>query len=499
MAKRYICPHCLRRFNYDNIWFRCFYHNGDDHERYEKKHLKAEEELNLGEYNPKGRKPAIDCYSNGKGVKAFRRRYVESFGKEDPDYPLSERTDEEIKALAEEIANNIRSGDFRYPIGKLDGKKLPADAECTYCGKLVHEVVCPSPFCRKHIEIDLNEEQYIINLVGEPGSGKSWFLGSLLAEISSNEFSAAVPEGIIELANETARTLVDEYKSGKIEKTNITRMDPAIIKFTPYDAGATKYSFIFYDVAGEIFNDGSRENANSSNADAAKQFSYPNFIIYIANPTHMSGPRGDYLAQRNAGFNLPESTKALFDNVSDGSFLTNSVVLMNAVRFIKNVIQNSGDREDSKKVDKIVSEIPIAACLTAMDTLQTVYSERGKERLGFFETIDYKDNYTGDAYAEEDEIEEAYNSKIKDASDNIKKSLSKFWSERPFVNEAETIFADNMFFAVGSCQTDKDGKTVYSGINIANPFLWIINQVCPDIIKLGAGGNGPEEIEDRPL
>lgn len=447
--KYYICPYCLGRFEYDNFWFQC----DKVGKKYEKNHSIWLEKLGLD--NNKAKKSLDD----------IRKKMFY-----DPE-------EEDIRTL---IMDDCDLGNFRH-MGKTDGKTIPLGSNCFYCGKLAYTHICPNPACHHEIKINQNEKQYIVNLAGAPSSGKSVYLGALLFQIK-NQLANMLGsvDWTIEMsptADEMQKTFVNYLRGGVWQNTDVVQTEPIIVTFIHRDKNgdsmSKRYSFIFYDVAGELFTNDEHASIKIENA---KQFSYPDYLIMLCDPTQMPNACRDVRESKNP--KCSEKTKAFFEGDAHLSQSTRDAmpetkkVASIMSKFIRGIIRmHSSTIGGLVEADKILPT-KVAACLGMMDELYNVYLPEDEEKRKYLLPSTYIDDYDFHAFFKN----------LESKSVNLRKQLGQ-WKETAFLAEIENNYKTSVYIGLSALGTDpanlKDIKhldTDFKPINVLDPFIWIISQ-----------------------
>ncbi len=460
--QQYICPHCLGRFYYDSFWFECFKDG-----KSEKIHTEACEEL------------------------AKNKKKISDVRKKMPEYNEAECEDKVI-------IDDCDQGFFKC-LDKHKDDEVPDGATCYYCGEVATHHICPNPECHKEIEIDSNAKQFIVNLAGAKTSGKTVYLGALLYAINTilpeitnqwqvslndeaDSYCKAFGQFILNSPDENNDDMTNEKLHGFRDGTGATQSKPAIVTFKYQDQNAPRsYSFIFYDIAGEVIV--SREKIRDR-VKKAKQFSYPDYIILLNDPAQLKGARADAKERKN----IPESTREFFlgekhiDKNYQNNLPRSDKIVTDVSDFIKEIIKLTCQRDKSMLATaKKRLNIPVAVCISMIDELKNLYNAEELKQRWYMKSS---------TYAEDKDISKFLN-KLGKKSDNLRTQFA-VWNDTAFVNTVDHSFSASAFFGLSALGSDfaditdgkiKDLDKEYKPINVLDPFIWIISKAAPEILK----------------
>ena len=453
--KKYICPHCLGRFDYDNLWFKC--------EMPDNKCLESHEKIFINENGLSGFRLRSAIKKNADKIKEYRKKF--GYKEEEPD---------------EKIRANLGTGVFKFidfkELRKLNGLTIPTQVKCPFCANSrVHTHICPT--CKQPITIDTNETQFIINLAGARSSGKSAYLAALLYSIQKR-LGDILNMWAIEF-NDEAKKMLREYiaciTAGEpYNHATAHEPQPVIVSFTKQSLEASKkYSFVFYDIPGEVL---SETGEMRERLKHIKQFSYPDFIIYLCDPTQICEARKEVLHHSN----LAEDTKGFFEegdiHIGDRSEIpTNASLIFELRRLIKEITILYGSKEEAENADRQL-KTPVAVCLTMFDELENTFTEEEKRSKGYFRKS---------TYLEDDRVKEYLQVDLDKLSAALRKQFVD-WRERQFTNTIETNYGETRYFSVSAYGTNftglKEKKDDITPI-VLDPLLWIMSKLSEDILN----------------
>ena len=116
---QYVCPHCLKKFDYYNFWFQC----------------------------PKFSEKSQKIHTNTGTDGVFAKITTTNRRGEDSKYCATVRRKMGYPSQSDYgrdfIADDFQNGYFKYQ-GRTRGKKVPSETRCYYCKNKTHTHVCPS-------------------------------------------------------------------------------------------------------------------------------------------------------------------------------------------------------------------------------------------------------------------------------------------------------------------------------------------------------------------
>lgn len=454
--KQYICPHCLKKINYDNFWFKCAKFSQESYDLHDK--TKKGVDINKKITDTVGKKNQKDT-----GYCATLRKAM--------DYPDS--------YPRQEIAEDFGNGYFKYQ-GHIKKNRVPTEAKCYYCGERTKIHICP--LCKEEINIDENDSQFIINLAGPKSSGKSDFLGSVLYMIR-HRFSRIADEWKVSF-NEHAKKYYENFiarvKTKMGDPTMVgAKSEPAIVMFEKTEGKARKkYSFIFYDIAGEILT----SNTDSGDrARKAKKFSRPDYIIYFCDPARLDGVHSDLIKSRKE--NIKEFTKKFIkgdDHIASRDDNEQNITYISCIRdFLGDIYFHNGEKNQEEAYGK--ADTPIGVCLTMIDVLEDIYTDDQIANRKYFKAANY-------LYDRRVNMRDYIDNELEEKSKNLIKQFNT-WEERNFINYMDNNFGETKYFAISALGTDDDNLSSEMTVNfkprnVLDPFIWFASTVAPEILEV---------------
>ena len=485
----YICPHCLTKFPVSEVWFKCLQPNDRSRRAHEKYRKDVEDAIsgtarrfprNFLEYYAKLPKIDTICYEDDDG-NDIRNQYYSSI-----------------------VDNHIFKAS-RQTVGRqYSENSIPAVAECPYCeGK--HRVfthVCPNPACNKELRINENEHQYIINLAGGMSNGKSVFLGALLYSI--DRYLPHLTSWNVNLddnARKYKAAFINYMVNGKkMERTdNSTDLSNKVASVSLNRGDQEKYTFIFYDVHGELFN----VTDDAQLFKSAKQFLDPNFIIMVCDPSNFEEVRKAVLDDPNISDTIKKSFQSNCPIVGQTG---NTVIGTDLNDNNLNPYDPMGmDRTPDNSTQEVEIPLPsqvvtqIISFMRVLDTINADYTgvSRGKRSIPFALCVT-KSDLINEVFSEDKEIakilepssltssnlrELSYNKfavNSKKRSNEFKSVLDETWFERALVGEIDSNFPNSYYCAISARGYNADKITRADHITptgVLDPFVWILNSV----------------------
>ena len=286
--KHYFCSKCARTIPASSVWFRCN-HTAKNAGKHSDK---------IKDWNRTGfLGRALEGVNEGKVNKAAAllglsgwadERLREKFWSDKAFKNKASENDAESAAVL--INECYKKG---YFLGKCTKSGVVETSNCPVCDGHVEIHICPH--CNTPLVIDSLHKDYVIDFAGTVSCGKTTFIGALLNDIfyvlntiiGRNGWNATLlgdargtrvdfKERLDEARTEEARA---KQKPIDVQNTDVTaRTEPISVQIKQVN-GNKYYTFIFYDVAGEVLNEKPDEIE-----DLARQFAYPDFIIMLTHP-----------------------------------------------------------------------------------------------------------------------------------------------------------------------------------------------------------------------
>lgn len=494
----YICPHCLKRFKYSDIWFKCTSYQENSAIRHDNvlRVLNSRGD-NLGDEKRSERREKAKLIKESDNMYAKLARLNPFPNNILFDDPISDRIEDDPKkkAIKKCCAEAIFKASRETCGRSYDPEKIPATAQCPYCesrsAATVH--VCPNPNCHEIIKINPDEEQIVVALAGAKSNGKTVFLASLLFDIS-NRLSQIATSWVPQF-NDVAKDLINKYyeflKDGRpLDSTSNQQSEAAIVYF---NKGGKRYSFIFYDVAGEIFASESGEEGGNRVKDT-RQFCFPDFVIFLTEPRSHRGIHNLV----NKSPLVDDEYKTIFKN---GGSLTGlddekSVIIATAAStvfttrelILESIAGNPDTAEDYERLIREKLPIPMAVCLSKSDTFSRAFSEDNKPAF-------LKDSYlAGESNGNMNYT--TFRQNFTERSNSLRAYFENEWNEANFPAQVDACFGESVFIALSATGEPKKIESQYDcePFNVIDPFVWILSHIDERIFDRPGTNGGLGQI-----
>ena len=521
--KHYFCSKCARTIRDTHVWFRCNHTAKNSGKHSEKINDWKDKKGNIKE--GKVGKAAKLLGLNGWADERLREKFWS-------DKAFKNKASADDSGSAAELLNECyKKG---YFLGKCTQSGVAESSNCPICDGHVEIHICPH--CNTPLVIDSLHKDYVIDFAGTVSCGKTTFIGALLNDIfyvlntiiGRNGWNATLlgdargtrvdfKERLDEARTPEARA---KQKPIDVQNTDVTaRTEPISVQIKQIN-GNKYYTFIFYDVAGEVLNEKPDEIE-----DLARQFAYPDFIIMLTHPRQsvqfvleVENNKDNQAIQKfisfskntaeeNADPELEEQTDAVDGDFED-AFDTKDTDDANEEKTVKKAVssryvENYAETPSTDIVDNLVDliktaarggvkdegndildisgrlDIPMATCLSAVDGLFSYYEGCDKPYMRNSESLTKANNKWFD-------LED-----VDRKSESVKEQLLE-WQENGFVSHVEGNFgapktAKNSdyskkklaelakidrvkFFGTSSLGLPGENR----GLNVLDVFLWIL-------------------------
>lgn len=335
--------------------------------------------------------------------------------------------------------------------------KMPDSAACPKCGHTSHTVICPK--CHNMIPKEMVEHKgYIISIIGARSSGKTNYITVLIDQLRKNGSKIGQNLGVL------ASTVADDnknctqsryrenfynvlFKKGELpEQTKIEDKQSKIpLIFTVTQAGVKKPLYlVFYDTAGENFNDPKNISKNVKFLDESDA------VIFLLDT-----------------FSIPYVHEKLGIN---GDIELNYDVILN------NIVDHFRNGDKAKKEAHF--NTPMAFAFSKIDAIlqnADVFADTAIPGM----SLDQNSPYLSGGGVRMDDIDAV--------SDGIRSALC-MWGEDNFVNNttgAET-YKNAKYFGFSALGKNPDTDNTIKGImpyRVLDPLVWILDQLGYPILK----------------
>lgn len=327
---------------------------------------------------------------------------------------------------------------------------------CPDCGQRSYKVVCPN--CKNHLpESTLNGDDMIISVIGARDTGKSNYIGVLIHEFLGRVAPAFNGSfiGFDKSLEEYNRRFGDTLYKAKVRiaqtETALNRADnPLPLIFTLslthksfFSSKINKYTFVFYDTAGEDLED------FETTSTVAKYICKSKGIIFLLDPLKI----GDVENQLD---------NVMVQRASSTSDVTSSAEIMNnASELIRN---------DKKILSTTKIDIPVAVVFSKFDVIDSIVPDGA--------TVKNNSPHCKNGAFSASDIETV---------NNEVRGLLDAWNDRELIAFIDNNYNRHAFFCSSAFGLNNNAELGSGKINTPNPhriedaFLWILaeNGVIP--------------------
>lgn len=351
--------------------------------------------------------------------------------------PANLETDE----VYAEYHNIVNPAEKRKPHILVDPKPKKGFAKCDKCGEDTNQRICP--VC--HSVLPKTDENVIISVIGVPGSGKSYYVGTLIRQLRA--YMSSFGCSVRFTTDESRRMYEDRFETPfnrravlaktkqPDENANIVGANlPILCDIT--DSKLNTRTFTFFDAAGENF-----ENETIMRY-VAPYISHSTAIILLLDPTQIPAV-ANTIAAENPGW---AQGRGNINTVSCEQILNNTVSV------IHNHLHSSG------RID-----IPLAIGFSKWDLIENSPSLRPDGVI-----MSPSPHFTR-GFSQED---------CDNVSSEIEGMLAH-WEYQNFVTLARQQFKTVKFFGFSAIGADiVRGKEIPSIVSkrVEDPFLWLLHE-----------------------
>ena len=316
--------------------------------------------------------------------------------------------------------------------------------QCDLCGDSSNKKICP--VC--HSMLPSTDENIIISIIGGPGSGKSYYVGSLLKQLYAS--GTSVNCALRFTTPDDSKMYYDRYnkyfeKKQVLQKTkppangvNIVGANLPVL-CDIYDYKKVKRTFTFFDAAGENFED------ESTMRYLSPYISHSSAIILLLDPTKIEYVKNVLMQEKHDLFSDLNQVRE-----NDTSF---DIILKNIVDVIRNQNKSNG-----------IIDIPIAVTFSKWDMVENSEALRPEGC-----NILNPSPHFSQGFSETD---------CENVSSEVEGLLGS-WGYSNFVELVKKDFKTYKFFgcsAIGSA-IDKNGNAPnIVSKRVEDPFLWLMHQ-----------------------
>ncbi len=332
---------------------------------------------------------------------------------------------------------------YNLPVNQLQPHiiKMPkvknGFALCDLCGGMTNVKICPH--C--HSNLPSTDENIIISIVGAPGAGKSYYVGTLLKQVQS-KFPTLKCTMRLDGQN---RKLYDTkfknyFESNKIlEKTKQTNPGENIISnnmpilCTVTNSKQKARTFTFFDAAGENFDD------EAIMRDVAPYIANSSAIILLLDPT-----------------DIPMVRNAICDEKGKAAVEENVISYEDLLNNLINVIKLA-------HASNAQIEIPLAICFSKWDLIENSPSLRPEGSVTLTPSPHFVQGFS--------------ESDCENISSDVE-GLLNAWDQSNFILQARAAFKTVKFFVCSAIGAEAEMGKVPNIVSkrVEDPFLWLLNK-----------------------
>lgn len=378
----------------------------------------------------------------------FRCINRQGFCGNEPDFLLTqfEGGDGDNPLMENRIYDYSRSG-----FGFIANHFMPVEAKCPVCKDKSSWRICPD--CHNTLPPNIAEnENMIISIVGSRASGKSHYIGVLIDELQRR----VIPDMLGGNFSETDKSIRERYmekyyyplyqlhQSLKLTNPN-EKQKPLIYETQNLNGNGKKLTFIFYDTAGENYED--LLKMTTVNRYICKSSG----IIFLVDPSQVAEIRDNMDEEK-----LKQSCNISWAEIAKS---TPDAIISRVASLIR---QYKGMR-DTRKID-----IPVAVAFSKLDAIT--------ELLPKGSTVSQASNIlkTGQYDGEELRI-----------IDEEMRSFLNTWGERRLTTAVKNNFSNVAYFGLSALGESPINNNMPGGARriqnpmphrVADPFLWILHK-----------------------
>lgn len=326
------------------------------------------------------------------------------------------------------------------------GKKVKVSrgyAKCDQCQEETNVRICPE--C--HSKLPDSKENIIVSIIGAPGAGKSYYVGTLLRQLRSHicKFNCSLMFTTKDDEELYSRKFNINFEHGRVldktqrpsDENNFVGANMPILCDIQDKNNVTR-TFTFFDAAGENFDDEAIMRA------VAKYLEHSTAILLLLDPLQIEAVQGAIKAE-NPGANIRENEK----------IISYEEILHNVV----NVLRAQLHLPKDAKIN-----IPLAIAFSKWDYIENTSSLHRNDSIIANPSPHFTQGF---------DVADCENVSIEVAS-----RLSE-WGYENFLNTVNQNFKDYRFFAFSAigAAPEPDGKIPkIVSKRVEDPFLWLLNK-----------------------
>ncbi|MBR1688014.1 MAG: hypothetical protein IJ710_05695 [Prevotella sp.] len=332
------------------------------------------------------------------------------------------------------------------------------DMSCDVCGSKDYDYICPS--CHNELPAKMVEDgAEIISVIGGPNSGKTHYIIALLYELRKHGYEIGL-DATLEQVGEDKNWHTDEMYRKAIRTLNtnhevlqktaqksislpwIIRLDSTDPKKNERQDPKKSIYLVFYDTAGESFEDNKQIQANAQYLRQSKA------VIVLFDTTSIPAIK-DILLQKNEELGRSDADRDDFD------------ITWNTLK--RFVIDNEA-----------VKNKPVAFVLSKFDVVLKYHERLGFDCSSFLSPSGLVDK----SYINGLNVFDM--NQIKDAHDAIASSMRE-WDMGAYPKEFKTIFPIGRFFGMSAIGSKPNGSIITTNsirpYRVMDPLLWTMAKI----------------------
>lgn len=331
--------------------------------------------------------------------------------------------------------------------------KMPDSAVCPECGHKAYDTICPH--CHNKIPKDMVEKKgYIISIIGARSSGKTNYITVLIDQLRRNGNKLGnlgiLASSVAENRNDCTQVRYQHdfydvlFKNGTCPAQ--TRIDDRKSKipliYTIHQKEVQPTYLVFYDTAGENFNDPKNINKHVKFLDESDA------VIFLLDTFSIN-----YVHEKL--------------NIKDDIELPYDIIINNIVDHF-----NQGDKEKRKAH----FSKPMAFAFSKIDAILQNADVFGQTSIPNM-SIDQNSPYLSGGGVRMDDIDSV--------SDSIKSALQS-WNETNFLNVVDESYKNYKFFGFSALGKSPDKNNQIKDIQpyrVLDPLVWILDQFGYPLLK----------------
>lgn len=331
--------------------------------------------------------------------------------------------------------------------------KMPDSAVCPECGHTAYETICPH--CHNKIPKEMVEKKgYIISIIGARSSGKTNYITVLIDQLRRNGNKLGnlgiLASSVAENRNDCTQVRYQRDFYDVLFKKNTcpaqTQIDDRRSKipliYTINQKGVPPTYLVFYDTAGENFNDPKNINKHVKFLDESDA------VIFLLDT-----------------FAIPYVHDKL--GIKEDIELSFDCIISNIVGHFK--------EGDKKKRDAHFSK-PMAFALSKIDAILLAADKFGDTAIPGM-SLDQNSPYLSGGGINMKDIDSV--------SDGLESAL-KMWGESNFINNVKPNYKNYKLFGISALGKSPDQNNQITDIRpyrVLDPLVWILDQFGYPLLK----------------